>query len=201
MTITNGYADLDNLKAPDVLNLTDSKHDEILEREIEAASRRIDEFCGRFFYQITPAEAHYFSAERQNFLHIDDIYSTTGLVIKTDFDGDGTFETTWASTDYNLTPYSPRNGRPYSGIEIARTGNYVFPLGSKGVEVTALFGWSAVPSPITQACVMLAQRLHKRYQTILGQSGASAVGTISLSIPKIDPDVQMLLLDFRRRLT
>jgi hypothetical protein len=72
---------------------------------------------------------------------------------------------------------------------------------AKGVKLTASFGWSAVPLPVNQACVMIAQRLHKRNATILGQAAATAVGTISLTIPKLDPDVQMLLKPFRKKMT
>jgi len=199
--IENGYATLAELKASDVLNFSDTTHDAVLEREIEAASRAIDEYCGRFFYAITPAEAHYYSAEEAYILKVDDIYSTTGMTVKADYNGDGTFETTFASTDYNVYPYSPPNGKPYTKLEIPPSGSYTFPLGPKGIEVTALFGWSSVPSAVNQACVMLAQRLHKRNQTILGQAAASAVGTISLKIPKIDPDVQMLLMPYRKSMT
>ena len=199
--LDNAYASLADLKDTDVLQFTDTSHDAILEREINAASRAIDEWCGRFFYPVTPAEAHYFTADEHDYVKIHDVYTTTGFVLKTDLDGDGTFETTWASTDYNLWPYSPVNNEPYTMIEVAAAGQYAFPTIPKGVEVTASFGWAAVPNAINQACVMLANRLHKRNSTILGQAGATAVGAITLRIPRIDPDVEMLLKPYRHRLT
>lgn len=196
--ITNGYASLADLKAADVLNFSNTDHDAVLEREIEAASRAIDEFCGRHFYQ--EAATRYYTPEHTDGIDIDDIYSAS-ITLLTDTNGDGTFDYTWTATDYNLYPYNPRTGRPYTRIETTPVTSVGFPRVRKGVKLTASFGWSAVPAPINQACVMLAQRLHKRNATILGQAAASAVGTISLKIPGIDPDVRMLLLDYRRSMT
>ena len=49
MAITNGYCTLAEIKA--ALRLTDTADDTLLENSIEGASRRIDGYCGTFFYQ------------------------------------------------------------------------------------------------------------------------------------------------------
>ena len=66
------------------------------------------------------------------------------------------------------------------------------------MKVTASFGWAAVPKQVNRACVLQATRLFKRYVTPLGQAGASAIGTITLYIPALDPDVTMLLAAYKR---
>jgi len=199
--ITNGYATLAEMKAPDILNFSDNTHDSALEREIAAVSRKIDEFCGRTFYNVTDAVARYFTPERYDELKIDDIYSTTDMVVKFDTTNDGTYDLTLSSSDWDLWPYNPKNGRPWVKLEMTYVNGYAFHLHRKSVEITALYGWAAVPSQINQACVMQVNRFHKRNQTILGMAGSSMLGQITLKIPKLDPDVQDLILPFRKSLT
>lgn len=199
--ITNGYATLAEVKSLDILDFSDNSHDSTLEREISAASRKIDEFCGRTFYNVTSATARYFTPEKYDELKIDDIYSTTDMVVKFDTNRDATYDLTLAATDWDLWPYNPKNGRPWVKLLMTYVNGYSFYLIPKSVEITALWGWASVPPEVNQACVMIANRLHKRNQTILGVAGATAVGQISLRIPKLDPDVQELLLPLRKSLT
>jgi tripartite-type tricarboxylate transporter receptor subunit TctC len=51
MAISNGYATLAQVKS--ALRITDSVDDTLLEQAIESASRRIDGYCGRWFYKTT----------------------------------------------------------------------------------------------------------------------------------------------------
>lgn len=196
--LTNGYCTLAQLKSAEVLNLAASTtHDEILETVIEAVSRMIDEKCARQFYSVT--EARYFTARKCHYLDVDDIASASGVTVETDLDGDGTYETAFASTDYNLAGYNNiSKGWPYTLIETAPLGLYEFPTIRRGVKVTATWGWAAVPKNVQLACILQSSREYKRFTTPLGSAGASAVGVITLSIPKLDPDVEMLLQPFVR---
>lgn len=192
MTITNGYATLVELKAVDVLNFSNTDHDTTLETVIEGVSRAIDNFCGRHFYNAS--ETRYYTSPRSDILFADDISTSAGLTLVTDDDGDRTYENTWATTDYDLLPFNAvTNGYPFNMIGVTPNGVYTFPAVSKGVKVTATFGWAAVPKPINRACVLWSARLFKRYVTPLGQAGATAVGNIVLNIPGPDPDICMLL--------
>ena len=78
-------------------------------------------------------------------------------------------------------------------IETTPEGDYSFPGTKKGVKVTASFGWAAVPKTVTLACILQSNREYKRFNTALGQAGASSVGVITLTIPALDPDVEKLL--------
>jgi hypothetical protein len=51
MAIVNGYCTLADVKAALRLAPSDTTEDALLENAIEAASRRIDGYCGTFFYQ------------------------------------------------------------------------------------------------------------------------------------------------------
>ena len=57
MAITNGYCTLAEVKA--ALRLSDSVDDTLLENAIEGASRRVDGYCGTFFYQTSSVLALY----------------------------------------------------------------------------------------------------------------------------------------------
>ncbi len=195
--LTNGYCTLAQLKASDVMNFSTTAHDEILETIIEAVSRLIDNATARHFY--TATETRYYTADNSGLIFVDDIASSSGAAIYTDEDGDGTHENTWTATDYELASYnSTLDGWPYQMIEITPQGDFSFPRTRKGVKVTASFGWAAVPKTINLACILQANREYKRFNTPLGQAGASAVGVINLTIPALDPDVEKLLRPYVR---
>lgn len=199
MAITNGYATLDEFKLSILANITtvDTARDTLIEKTIEAASREIDGMCNRFFF-VTSATARYYTAAFEDLLFPDDISATTSFAIATDNDGDGTYENTWASTDYNLSPYQAFNGWPFLMIETTPQGNYSFPVGvRKGVKVTALWGWAVVPKEIQVATLLQAHRLYARYKTPLGVSASSAVGEMKLQIPS-EREVREIIKPFVR---
>ena len=153
MTITNGYATLAEYKAWNTIDTTSAGDDVVIEQIIESISRQIDGFCGRVFY-VTTATAKYYTAEEYDMIRTDDISSATSFALATDEDGDGTYEITWAATDYSLWPYQSNNGRPFISVEISANGNYTFPRVKHGVKVTALWGWAAVPADVKTACLI-----------------------------------------------
>ena len=62
---------------------------QLLDDAINAASRQIDAFCGRYFYADGSASARKFFTDDLYRLKVDDISTTTGLVVKYDDDDDG----------------------------------------------------------------------------------------------------------------
>ena len=198
MTIVHGYCELDELKHTNRLNInsSDSVSDDMLEGVIEAVSRRIDDECHRRFYSDSDEVARYYTASKSDFLFTDDIASPSSDVsIEIDTNGDGTFDNTFASTDFVLSPYNAElDGVPYQKIELSNTGQYLFPAKvKKGVKVTAKWGWSTVPKPIKQATLLQCERLFKRFSTPLGSESMTALGRMTLSIPSLDPDVELLI--------
>jgi hypothetical protein len=194
MAITNGYCTLSEVKA--ALRLSDAIDDTLIENSIEGASRRIDGYCGRFFYQTTTA-VKFFASDSYR-LPVPDISSTSGLIVATDDDGDGTFETTWTlNTDYVVEPLDAvLQSRPYRTI--TAVGGKTFPLfyipQEAGVRVTATWGWSAIPDDVREACVLLSMRQFARYNAALG---VMAFGDMAVSVRSVDPDVRDLLSPYR----
>ena len=192
MTITNGYISADELS--EWLQITDY-HDD-LDRVINSTSRSIDRFCGRYFYQDSAVSAHEFDGGG-TVLRVRDISTATGLVVKTVTTDGTTFSTTWAAGDYRLEPYAGivdgLTGFPYTHIiGVDRT----FPYGTRPqVQVTAKWGWAAVPDAVAQACLIKAARVFKRRNTPHGIN-TGEFGAIRITNQQ-DPDVTDLLAPYR----
>lgn len=192
MAITNGYCTLAEVKA--ALRISDSTDDTLLENAIEGASRRVDGYCGRFFYQRS-ATVKFFPRDEYK-CPIPDLASST-LTLRTDGAGDGTFSTTWTSGQYQLEPFDVAlEGRPYRSI--VAIGGQTFPLFSipsvPTVEVAGTWGWPAVPDDVREATVLLAIRGFARYNAALGVVGFA---DMAIQVRSVDPDVRDLLLPYR----
>jgi len=179
MTITNGYCTLAEYKSWNTVDTTNAADDAVIEDIIESVSRQIDGKCGRSFY-VSSAVVRYFNAKYYDMLFCDDISSTTSLTIATDNDGDGVYENTWSATDYNLLPYQADNGWPYTMIEITNNGNNIFSTARKGNKITALWGWTAVPDDIKNACLIgVDAEYHARNgQNLSVDTQLSAMGVV-----------------------
>lgn len=178
MSITNGYATLNEAKAAlSIKSQSDPDRFVALERMVESASRLVDAWCHRQFYQET--ETRHFAAQATAWLGIDDLVSVTTL--KTDDDGDRTYETTWAATDYYLEPVNAAaHGEPYTRIRLdAVSGDTTFSPYPKGVELAGVWGWPSVPKPIVEATLRIATWLWKLPGAPLGfaEGGGFEQGT------------------------
>ena len=164
MAISNGYADLDEFKAWIRAEGLDAPDDIVIENLINATSRGIDRELWRRFYAAT--ETRYYTAARRDVLQVDDLLDITVVEgwIKTDSDGDRTYENTFATTDYDLMPFNASlDGEPYTSIEITPNGSYSFPTISKGIEIKGSFGYSATtPAGIHEACVIICNDYYKK---------------------------------------
>lgn len=195
MAITNGYCTLAEVKS--ALRLTDSVDDTLLENAVEGASRRIDGFCNRFFYQTaqTAITMYPFNSYIQPLAN--DI-SNSSVTVKTDDNGDGTFETTWTQgVDYQLEPLNATlQSRPYR--RIVAIGGKTFPLQYTPdrplVQVTAQWGWASIPDDVREACILLTMRGFARYNSALGVVGFA---DMAIQVRAVDPDVRDLLNPYR----
>lgn len=194
MTIANGYCTLDQLKA--VLRVTDTVDDLLFETRVGEASRVIDDYCNRRFYADTAATARIYVATQTNEVFVDDISTTSGLVVKTDSAGDGSYATTLGASDYQCGPLNAvARGLPINQISATPSAQFPTSVAPAGVQVTAKWGWPSVPEPVQSACVILAGRLVKRGDSLLGVAGFGDLGAIT--VRSIDPDVQRMLAPYR----
>lgn len=194
MAITNGYCTAEELRAQfddSAANLPQ----ELLDRAINATSRAIDKFCGRRFWQDATAQTHIYRPEHTDVCWVDDISTTTGLIVATDSTGDGSYATTWASTDYELQPLNAdKDESAYAWWRLHAVDRYAFPLTGKvpPLRVTARFGWSAIPDDVNEACILRAAQIFKRRESVSGVAGFDGFGVVRISRRR-DPDVAELL--------
>jgi hypothetical protein len=203
MSISNGYATRNQLKAALRIEVGDTLDDDLIDNCVGAASRLIDGYCNRRFWQSGTAEARVFQAEDSMYCSIDDI-AGTALTLKTSSQADGSFDVTWKVSDYQLEPLNGNlDGLTWAYDKIRAVGDYLFPsvnanYGEQAlVQVTAIFGWPSVPEPVTQATIIQASRIFKRYDSPLGVAGFGDLGAIRVS-RFLDPDMAQLVEPYRR---
>jgi hypothetical protein len=197
MAITNGYITLANLKT--YLKIDDSVDDVILEGIIESASRSIDRIANRRFYADAAATARTYRPIGNLRVQIDDVSSTTGLIVKTDPGSTGTYSTTFTlNTDYIVEPTNAiALGRPITTITIVGPTAFSLPVNYwPQVQVTAKWGWPAVPDDIEQATYILSADLYKRRDSVGGVLGISELGAIRMS--PLGRDIAAIVRAYRR---
>lgn len=193
MAITNGYCSLQDVK--NALRITDSVDDTLLELAVETASRQIDDYCERVFY--TASATRYYVPRDSYVTETDDIVSITS--VKTSSAADGTYDVTWNASDYQTEPVNGlAGGISFPITQLRAVDTYLFPTagGETTVQIVGTFGWSAVPTAIKYATILLSSRLFKRMDSPLGVAGIGDIGVIRVS--RIDPDIDALIAPFKK---
>jgi len=201
--INQGYATRNQVKAALRIGTADTLDDDLIDNCVGAASRLIDGYCNRRFWQTGTAETRVYQAEDSFYCSIDDI-AGTALTLRSSTQADGTFDLTWKVSDYQLEPLNGNlDGLTWSYDKIRAVGDYLFPTVNANygeqalVQVTAVFGWPSVPEPVTQATIIQASRIFKRYDSPLGVAGFGDLGAIRVS-RFLDPDMAQLVEPYRR---
>jgi hypothetical protein len=194
MAIVNGYCSLAEIKAS--AGISDSVDDTMLELAVEAASRFVDSYTQRYFYNAGTA-TRLFAPQDSYVAEIDDLISLTTLQTS---DGDD-FGTTWAAKDYQLEPLNGNvdglTGHP--ATRIRAVDDFIFNVldGEATVRVVGVWGWSAVPIAVKQATIIQASRIFKRNSSPLGIAGFGEMGAIRVGV-QLDPDVKHLIDVYRK---
>ena len=191
---SNLYSTVATLKVR--LAITDSTDDTTLGLILSGVCRAVDGHCGQSFYQDAAASARYYTATDEDIVFVDPLVSVTTLA--TDSALDRTYATTWAATDYDLYPdNAAARDYPYTWLEAAPDGNYYFTTRPRGVKLTAVWGWPAVPPAVAEAALLWSERLYKRKDAPFGVLAFPEAGEMRL-LEKMDPDVKTLLQPFVR---
>lgn len=196
------YASIDQAKAYLPGEDQRSSNDLNIAMALDSACSAIDRHCGRTFVKSTTASARTFAALSPFSALVDDFWSTSGLVIKTDDDDDGVYETTWSTSDYDLRP---ANGGTAMGItgspwwEIVAVGDRTFPVSTLRlpIEMTAKWGWSSVPEPVVLSTLNLTGTLRKLRDVPLGLAGFQDFGGVRVPVD-VFRQVTGLLVPYRR---
>lgn len=189
------YASLTEFKS--YIGLTDTVDDAKLQDALVSASRSIEHFCRRAFWPSLTATARVFSPRASWLAVVDDFWTTTGLIIKTDTGDTGVFGTTLTSASYSLEPVNNivdgEQGWPYYRLIAV---NNSWPCGSRpSIEVTAKWGWSQTPGPVKQACLYLAEETFKLKDSPFGVGGYGQFGIIQV---RNNPMAARMLAPYQR---
>lgn len=179
------------------LRITDTDDDAEIALAISGASRAVDHHTGRQFgVEATAVERFYrpwYDAYRRRWtVMVDDLMTTTDLVVASLSSADGTYSTVAADL-YDLEPRNAAaDGRPWTSIVFVSGVGSLNPV-EAGLRVAALWGWSTVPAVVEQATLMQASRLFARRTSPYGVAGSPDAGTELRLLARLDPDVAVML--------
>lgn len=201
MALGDPYATLGQLKLR--LNITDTNDDVALTSALGAATQAIEGLCGRQFNDAGAVSARVYYPDSLTLVVVDDFSTSTGLIVALDYSNAGTYSTTITSTNFQLEPLNGivdgSTGWPYNRIRAIQTW-YPLWLTSIGdprtsIQITARWGWAAVPAPVVEACLMLAEETFKMKDAPYGVAGFSQYGAVRV---RENPKVMALLSRYDR---
>lgn len=200
MALGDSYATLAQLKTR--LNIPDTNSDAALTSALSAASRSIEAYCGRQFNDAGSASARVYYPDSLTVCKTEDFSTTNGLIVALDFSNAGNYSTILSATSYQLEPLNGvvdgTPGFPYNLIRLIQTW-YPLWYASIGdprasVQITAQWGWAAVPAPVVEGCLMLAEETFKMKDAPFGVAGFSEYGAVRV---RDNPKVSSLLARYR----
>ncbi len=157
-------------------------------------------------FVVTSTSTRVFTPQSYHEVLIDDIGSASGIVVATDMSGSGNFSTTWLATEYQLEPNNAiAKGFPYnilrtvgakyfpvfevagSWVGVSGQNRSFFAVGDSfglgmnhqgqaTVQITAQWGWPAVPAAIKQATIIQAAMLYEAKGAPAGLMGTPDFG-------------------------
>lgn len=157
----------DYITAPDVINALGAGtiDDVLLGIVITAASRHVADHCGRDFSPVASSVRDFYPVD-PNVVRIDDATAVT--VVATDDGSDGTYSTTWTTTEYQLQPVggigpAGQTGWPYTAIVAISSRTFTAsPFNRRPpVRVTGAWGWTAIPEDVKLATLFLSTEMFK----------------------------------------
>lgn len=171
---------------------------------ITAASRAIDQESNRQFGLTGSAVARYYTydgtlIEGRPAVAIDDLMTSVGLVLALDTGTEGTYTGALTlGTDFDLWPRNAAaDSKPWTHIVLRRAPVAVFPFWPGAIRVTGNFGWTTIPTAVTQAALIQAGRFFVRKDSLYGVAGSPDTSTMRL-LARLDPDVALIISSYRR---
>lgn len=189
------YATVGELRS--LIKVGDLSDDLEMADALESASRVIDRTAQRQFGQVASAEPRTYgggwSRVRGAYkVEIDDVQDLTGFVVTIS-------GATVAASNYQLLPFNAaEEGRPYETILVESLTTPTVGTGPSTVDITGLWGWTAVPQAIKQACLLQAHRFLRRRDAPFGIAGSPDTGSEMRLLERMDPDVAVTVKRYRR---
>lgn len=154
-----------------------------LQRLLGSASTAVEDHCGRVFTRDEAASERTFRARLSDVVSVPDIATDLGVTVSV---GSGS---SWSALDAADWWFADvRDGRP---LEEVFSADRFVPDRRPTVKVSAVWGWPAVPGPVTEAVLLLAARLYARRSSPTGVAGFGDYGVVRVT--SADRDVESLL--------
>lgn len=203
MTITNGYATLDELKRELAIESLHVLDDAVLESIIEDASRAVDAHCARQFYAAAGSGAFDVPDYGDPVLWLNDDWLTVSAISN----GDGT------AIAASLTDLWPKNAVSHLALRLKNSANVAWTGTAAGdvlgaISVTGSIGYvdrtatdaksARVISNTKRACLIIAAALYRKrtgQETTAATVTAAGVVLAPVGIPR---DAAQLLEGYRR---
>lgn len=185
------------------LRIGDTADDALLAFAVTAASRDVDQYCGRQFGVVGSAEARYYTwsgdlIDGRAALAVDDLQTVTDLEVQPlDTDGAALGALLVSGADFDLWPWNAAaKGHPWTHLVARSTGTWsCYP---RSVAIEAKWGWTAVPSSVLHATLLEAAETFARRNAPFGIAGSPEMGSELRLLAKVDPDAARLLAPFKR---
>lgn len=177
--IGDRYATLPELKDRLSTNPGGTLNDSRLTAALDAASRGIEDICGRQFNTNGTVDTRLYRPDSLYVCRPDDIAVKTGLIITVN-------NAVWQENlHYQLYPLNGvRNGVPGSAYDKIKgiQGNNFLPIWSDmaNISITAQFGWPSVPTVVHEATLVAAEELSKLKDMPFGIGGYGDFGIVKV---------------------
>jgi hypothetical protein len=198
--LQRNYCTVEELKSRLGMAATDTADDFEIRLAVDTASREIDDWCQDQFWRSTATRT--FTADCAYLLDLGPYPLISVTTLKTDQAGDGTFETTWSASDYQLLPLNVTTlaePKPYRQIKSVASNTFPYgrELGARDdrVEIVGVYGWPTVPAAVKQACLIHAAELLKLKDAPFGVAGFGDFGPVRV---RMNARAQALLSPYRR---
>lgn len=182
MALGDPYVELEDLKAYLKIKPEKIEQDDNIQDAINSASGEIEKHCNRQFQRAETATARVYEPDDAYTVSVDDFWSTTGLVVEVDTNGDGSFSTVVPASDYEVYPRNGvvdgQVGWPYYEINFVGDSLPIYHRRKGIVRVTAKWGWQNVPEAVRQAAVIIAAETFQLKDAPFGTAGMDQFGNI-----------------------
>lgn len=140
-------------------------------------------------------------------VEVDDIATSNGLILRSDYAGDGTFGTTWEDADYQSEPvngiFEGYHGWPITALRSIRSLyfpvwggiSYPKPYTQALVEVAAQWGWPQVPAAVHNAAIIQSIATYKAQDVPFGATPFGEMGVLRMK-QALHPTAEFLLMPF-----
>lgn len=156
-----------NYQGVSAINAANTSKDAAINQALDAASRQIEQFCGRQFNKTDLATPRRYSVNSgDNRINVDDFWTDALFSI-------AGVANPYTESYYQLEPLDGIvdgvPGWPY--YRITFPGAIAESYGSGLVTVTAKWGWAQVPATVKQATLIIANQLLRLSDAPLGVTG------------------------------